>query len=124
MGRMAERNLMQAILPLFRRNQIIFVTSMQHDLLFRLADSGKMMVLVNLNPAVRKLVVDSFLDLTESSFAFMILHDSPDGLSFDIGRIATLCSDDFAWLAGSVGNYMRDDIGHISLIVVKESGAD
>ena len=86
---------------------------MQHDLLFRLADSGKMMVLVNLNPAARKLVVDSILNLAESSFAFMILHNSPDGLSSHTGRIVTLCS-------GSVGNYMRGDIGHISLII-KES---
>ena len=93
---------------------------MQHDLLFRLADSGKMMVLVNLNPAARRLVVDSFLNLAESSFAFMILHNSPDGLSSHTGRIVTLCSDDFAWLAGSVGNYMQGDIGYISLIV-KES---
>lgn len=61
MGRISERNLMQAILPLFRRNQIISVTSMQHDLLFRLADSGKMMVLINLNPAARKPVVDSLV---------------------------------------------------------------
>ena len=69
---------------------------MQHGLLFRLTDSGKMVVIVNLNPAAKKLVVDSFLDLAESSFAFMILHNNPDGLSFDIGRIVTLCSDSFA----------------------------
>ena len=80
-----------------------------------------MVVLVNLNPVARKLVVDLFLNLPESSFAFMILHNNLDGLSFDIGRIVTLYSDDFAWLAGSVGNYMRGDIDHILLIVVKES---
>ena len=89
---------------------------MQHDLLFRLADSGKMVVLINLNPAARKFVTDSFFDLAERILAFMILHNNPDGLSFDIGRIITLRSDDFAWLAGSVGNYMRGDISHISLI--------
>ena len=97
---------------------------MQHDPPFRLADSGKIMVTVNPNPAAKKLVVDSFLDLAESSFALMILHSNPDGLSFDIGRIVTLCSDSFAWLVGSVGNYMLGDIGYISLIVVKECGAD
>ena len=82
-----------------------------------------MMVLVNLNHAARKLVVDSFLDLAESSFSFMILHNSPDGLSSETGRIVTLCSDDFSWLAGCVGNYMRGDTGHI-LLIVKECGPD
>lgn len=58
-------------------------------------------------------MVDSFLDLAESSFAFIILHNSPNGPSSDTGRIVSLCSDDFAWLASSVGNYLRGDIGHI-----------
>ena len=83
-----------------------------------------MMILINLNPAARKLVIDSSLDLAERILTFMILHNNPDGLSFDIGRIITLRSNDFARLAGSVGNYMRGDISYIVDGSKRECGAD